>query len=767
MAKKHELMSTVARGALLFGLVTFATVPKVLAADATNIGTVNAQGGSGDQLPQIDQAEYQAPSQTPIDATEPTSLVTQHFIENSIVQTGNYDDAIKFTPSFTNVEPNGPGLQESKFINMRGFQDGQYNLTYDGIPLAGSPTSFHHESAVYFMENDLGGMQIDRGPGTASTVGNATFGGTLNIVSKDPSSNFWAGPYGTFGSFNTKLEGAELNTGTIDQLNGASLRVDVQHMDSDGFLTDSNSRRNNAYVKGIVPLNDTTTMSFVVMDNATEQHVPSGATLAEISQNYNFGLNNNPKSNNYWGYNQSTYATNLEYIGLQSDLGDGWKLDNKVYQVYFSHINVASTKNNDDAPQDFSNLSTSYDLGGAMLTKAQIASGAYTNQILGTTGKQDFNSWGDIMRLSKDLDIGQLRFGVWGDITANSYNQEQVDLSAGGLPYVKCSGTSLANCPSSGAWSYLLHDTANTYQAYTEFEWHPVEGLSIIPGFKYASYRMSEDAIYNSSTKLPFSGTKEWDAPLPSLEANYLLLKNWSVYAQVAEGNQAPPLNAFFANSIAAIPALHTWNYQAGTVYKTGPLLLSADVYYIEFTDFYSSYKDANNNTLYFSAGPATYKGVEFEGTYHLGYHLSLYGNLTYNNANYQNGVEIANAPNMTAALGLIYQDNNGFYGSLMGKEVGSQYGSDNATNTNAPPTLVDNYELKPYHYVDLAVGYDFKNDTSIVPFLRGARISFKINNVLDEHARIGYAGNDGGTNLPLYWVMPDRSFWGSLTLKF
>ena len=445
MAKKTLLRGVAALALVGCGIGAWSV--GALAADAGDLGTVQATtpGGTGaassGTAAKIDTAPYQAPSQTPLDVTQPTSIVSQHFIENSVVQVGNYDDAIKFTPSFSNVEPNGPGLQESKFINMRGFQDGQYNLTYDGIPLAGSPTSFHHESGVYFMEHDLGGVQIDRGPGMASTLGNATFGGTINLLSKDPLANLSAGPYATAGSFNTSLFGAEADTGAIKTMNGASFIVDAERLNSDGFLTDSSSQRTNAYGKGIIPIGTDTVISFVGMVNHTDQHVPSGATMQELSQNgYNFGMNNNPGSNNYQGYNFSTYATDLEYVGVQHNFDDGWVLDNKIYTDYFAHISVSSA-NNADLPADFTTLTHgSYNVGGTVLATS------LTNQILGSLGQQEYRAWGDMLRVSKDVSFGQVRAGLWLDRTDNSYSKENVDLSDGSLPEYKTSSLS-------GPWS--------------------------------------------------------------------------------------------------------------------------------------------------------------------------------------------------------------------------------------------------------------------------------------------------------------------------
>ena len=111
-----------------------------------------------------------APSSTPLEALQPASVITQDFIEKNLPMTANYDEAIKFSPSVFDTAPNGPGLAESQNISIRGFQDGQFNVTFDGIPFQDA-NDFTHHSTSYFMAHDLGLISVDRGPGTAATIG--------------------------------------------------------------------------------------------------------------------------------------------------------------------------------------------------------------------------------------------------------------------------------------------------------------------------------------------------------------------------------------------------------------------------------------------------------------------------------------------------------------------------------------------------------------------------------------------------------------------
>ena len=49
---------------------------------------------------------------------------------------------------------------------------------------------------------------------------------------------------------------------------------------------------------------------------------------------------------NYYGYNFYHVPTDFEYVGLKSDLGHGWMIDDKVYSYYYwnqQNYNSATT----------------------------------------------------------------------------------------------------------------------------------------------------------------------------------------------------------------------------------------------------------------------------------------------------------------------------------------------------------------------------------------------------------------------------------------
>jgi len=112
-------------------------------------------------------AETMAPTESRLDALQPMSIINLQTIQNSVAPSADYAMIANLAPSVTNFSSNGPGLNESK-PTLRGFSDGMYNVTFDGIPF-GDGNDFTHHTTSYFPAKLIGRETIDRGPGTAST----------------------------------------------------------------------------------------------------------------------------------------------------------------------------------------------------------------------------------------------------------------------------------------------------------------------------------------------------------------------------------------------------------------------------------------------------------------------------------------------------------------------------------------------------------------------------------------------------------------------
>jgi len=141
------------------------SMPGVALADTVELGTVGGSSGSGAATTTSLTAEKGtaasvAPTQANLRATQPQSVISRAFIEESVAPTGNFNTIVTVAPSIaTQPSPNGPGLSDTK-STLRGFTDGQYNVTFDGIPFGDSNDPTHH-STSYFPASVLGGVVIE------------------------------------------------------------------------------------------------------------------------------------------------------------------------------------------------------------------------------------------------------------------------------------------------------------------------------------------------------------------------------------------------------------------------------------------------------------------------------------------------------------------------------------------------------------------------------------------------------------------------------
>lgn len=712
-----SMLSAVAARAQTPGLATSTELGDVTVRAFPSISDPPAPGSAG----------YDTPSRGQLDAGQPTSVIGRGFIDRNVIPIQNYDSIIRYSPSVQNIEPVGPGLQQNFYQTIRGFSYKQFNSTFDGIVIPGTLTSFAPQSGAYFKAHDIGSVIVDRGPGTASTIGYATFGGTVAIQSKPPRDTFTVNPYASVGSFGTHLEGVQIDTGLLPQVGGGRGYADFQALDAGGYLTNTSTQQRNAFGRFDVNLDEHTTATFVALANSSYTHTPIGATLAQIrTLGVNYGLNRDPNSQAYSEYNTDHYTTDFEYVRIKSDLGDGWGIDDTPYTASYHHHGIVGLDPNGTT----ANLTSRYTANGMSLA----------GQVPGRQVHSDFRDFGNILRATKDTSIGQARAGFWFDYNSGGNYRYNVVLSQADRLYVRSGAT---------PFDYNYKLSLTTYQPYVEYALTPLPGLVITPGLKYTAVVRGLDATINATTKLPAQFRETYDALQPSIEARYTFNPHLVGYAQVAQGFLAPPIGVLQTTKPQQLNPSQTTNYQIGGTWQRDEVTLSADGYYINFNNRITS-QTVGGTAIYYNGGGATYRGLEAEGTVKLYPGLSLYANGTVNDAVYNHtGVRVANTPEKTAAIGPLY-DRDGFSALLIAKWIGGQFGQD--VGVNSVP-------IKSYATVDFAAGYT-------LPILNGRKLDFRlnVNNIIDDHHVIfnnGFAG-DGVT--PLYFTNPGRSVFFSIS---
>ncbi|GLQ87134.1 TonB-dependent receptor [Dyella flagellata] len=657
-------------------------------------------------------------------ATQPQSIIGSTYIQENVPPTGDYTDVAAIAPSVYTVTPNGSGLMEAAVVSIRGFQDGQYNVTFDGIPWMDS-NDFTHHSTSYFTNQETGSVVVDRGPGTASTLGNATFGGTITVDSISPEDKFNVHPYISFGSWDTAVEGARIDTGSFTS-SGTNAVINLQNNESDGYLTYAGQRRQSVFAKVVQPLGENTTLTFAAMWNKLNQYVPFGATKAQIAQyGINYALNNDPTSQAYYRYNEDKINTNMAYIGLHSAFA-GWTIDNKVYTYGYNHFGFNGEDPNGETPNG-----TFYSL----------------TDVPGQHMRNTNRSWGDIFRLAKEIGPGEVRTGVWYDHQDDIRWLYEFDDTLNLLNPVVNPGAATLQLASADR---RMTDTLVTIQPFVEYQWNITDNAYLVGGVKYNNFKRNIDAPVNQKTGTPLTYSKDWNATLPSLAFHYAFTSNWTAYAQWAKGYLAPNLNLFYVpNPVASDSAVapeKTTNIQLGTTWSSDRLTLSGDIYKINFNNFVQKHNVAGISEFY-NGGGVHYKGIELEGAYVLGGGFSVYANGSLNRAiqttdNQWN----ANTPHKTAALGFTYSKGP-IYASLVDKFIGRTYYTANAENDT---------RIGGYAVTNFAASYTFDpRITSVKDF----KIGFQINNLFNNTTINSLAGTTGADSTPLYFTIPARNF--------
>jgi iron complex outermembrane receptor protein len=707
-----------------------------------------------------------APVKSSLKATEPQSIVTREAIDQFIPATADYTQIVNLTPSMSGTSFNGPGLGEAK-STLRGFKDGEYNITYDGIPWGDANGPTHH-STSFFPSSTIGAVVVDRGPGEASQLGAASFGGSVNLFSPEVSDVRGGSQALTAGSWNTLMSVTKLNTGDIAQLNGAHALFNFQELSTDGYLTYNKATAYNQLVRAVFPLMDSWKLTVLGTWNFTKIHTNdnAGATLAQVAlHGKNYALNNDPTSPNYYNYNVVNKHTYFNYAKLTGDVTPSLKLEDTIYSYYYKN-DTESTLDPTLSPNDLAGI----DPNNPKLTPAQvqIARGLFTTTSAGVkqaghipayTKLNVYKIYGDILHLDQDLPFGALKAGLWIE-HADTGPRARFDYEAG------TRAQDFRQKVLAGVPQYLEYNQNSgwdQYQPFVDLVWNATPQLTVTPGVKYVNWEISVDADVNQKSRQPFHGSKTFEKTLYFLTANYRVRDNLSAYAQYATGILVPDISV---TQVAAPnlddlkPQLST-NYQVGVVYHGGSLTLDADAYYIEFKNkLQSALNPVTKETDQFNLGGSTYKGIEAQVTWLATGNLYVFANGSLNSARTKGlvdpthgitvvgGKQIAGAPESTAAVGAVFH-NDSWTVSLVDKYTGRQWA------TEGEPAA---YVIDGYHSADLTAVYRFGEGRY--------RIEGAIYNLTDSQ---NFTNIKPGKTVPYdqYFYQAERNYQVSLKVNF
>jgi iron complex outermembrane receptor protein len=704
-----------------------------------------------------------APVTASLKETQPASIVSRSFIEDSLPASADFNNIALISPSVSNSGgENGVGLNESK-TTIRGFQDGEYNVTYDGVPFGDTNDPTHH-SNTFFPSNTIETLVVDRGPGNASQLGQATYGGNLNLFSRETRADPSAEIKGTYGSFNTWLLRGVAQTGAIEKLGGTEIVLSAQHVETDGRLTLSPYRQTNLFGKAVIPIGSSVRLTLLSTYNKNRFNQPdkNGSTLQEVAAFGKFyNLNNDPTSLNYYKYNVTHKTTDFEIAKLDADISPNATFTNTAYTYYYDNETLSGAN------------ATTMPTGVVSPTGIVLADGkTKAPGVPGYTKTNKYRVWGDIPKFKYDFGFGTLTTGIWLEHSGTFRQQTDVDLLTGNFNYSE----KVVKNPKTGALTpqyvkFNQNSEGNHSEEFVELKLRPIAGLSITPGFKHVDFERKVNALYNQTTRYAETFGHDYQKNLPFATINYAITPQVSIYGQYAKGFLAPSLTVLYVaspNNSTVKPQTST-NYQAGAVFHGARLSIDADAYYIDINNKFASQTvtlaDGTTDTAWFNEGGVVYKGIEGQATYVLGHGLAVFANGSINSAREKVTHNIvSNAPKGTAAAGLLYKAGP-IKLSLIDKWVGPQYATSEsfvpATGLNAISRQV---RIGAYNDAIIAASYEWRN------FRFGLEVTDLFNSEKVENLGLSGSADPGSPynrTGDQFYYQPGRQVTGDITVRF
>jgi iron complex outermembrane receptor protein len=651
------------------------------------------------------------------DIPNAVSVLTQKDVQAENPVTGSIQTLLNKTPS---VVAYSQSLgQNEPTLAIRGVRNDELGETLDGVPinslLAGSGDYLSGAGVGSPVTlNEIDGVTVYPGLATPEHQGFSTAGGTIAYTTKQPTDDRYAELEGGFGSFDTQHFGFTVNTGKLgDGPDAAKVLMLYDQSETAGYVENTPAQYHNFMLNVVKPYdNGLSKVGLVVIYNdghGLVQTLPAPIPLADqVGQKFNF-----PISQGF--FNQSaqfltTILSDETYINKymifdgslffkhQSDTSDSYENPNDVADTYTPNVQgiyqfygcIGSGPDSDGlmGPQFTYNPAATY--GTCQAGESDEYSVGHNN-VVGITPKltifPDDHNTIVIGGLIAKANSGGTTYVYGGD----SAQQNEMD----GVNSLDIGGGE-----SRTIFSGYAQDTIRLLN----------NKLQITPGVKVDSaysdnIQQTTSGIYNPLKLQNFTKVGGY-----YFGASYNLPDNFILFGSLGKGSLFAPVGDYSEGTTAAgapTGSVNTLNpeivhlYEGGLRYDTPRLLLSADYYYQSITDAFAYFQNFLTNAQYYG-NTAGYlmRGVEANGEFKITPELSIFGNGSYDKAQYTTnafaldtlsedqfgyaftGTPLSNVPDWTGTVGLDY-DVGPFSSEVTGQYTGREFITD---DLDAPP---------------------------------------------------------------------------------
>ena len=214
-----------------------------------------------------------------------------------------------------------------------------------------------------------------------------------------------------------------------------------------------------------------------------------------------------------------------------------------------------------------------------------------------------------------------------------------------------------------------------------QLNWHPVDDWEVKLGARFNREERTTEDFTDNGVAIELSASKSFNQFIPSLTIAHDLSDATRVGASYSKGFQAGGISfAVFQGQAVPYDEEFIDNYELFLRHQLfdGKLLLNANVFYFDWSDQQVTIVFpggiANFDDIVVNAGESEVIGAEFEVEWQATADLNLFANVGIIDTEFKefevNGVDLAGmsfpqAPEFTANLGGLYQNDNGFFASM------------------------------------------------------------------------------------------------------
>lgn len=624
----------------------------------------------------------------------------------------------------------GNGVGYTGF-RIRGSAGTSINVMLNGVPYNDSESQGTFFVNIPDMASSASQIVIQRGVGTSSN-GTASFGASVNILTKNPDEKPYILGQFSAGSFNTMKTSFEAGTGKfLNNLFSVSARYST--INSDGYIDRAFSKLNSYNINALFEKGNTKIRFLTFGGKEKTYQAWNGIDAATYETNPKFNYSGaiydadgnivkyyDNETDNYW---QKHY-----HLLWEQKFSEKWNLETTFHLTngdgYYENYKQDAKFSKYDLPNIIEN--------GNTITRTDFIRKKWL----------DNSFYGVVSNLFGNFKNLNLNFGV----AANQYFGRHF----GNVTGVKYTNISEHEYYRNNALKNEISGFVKAIYKINQFE---IFGDLQLRNIDYKTYVIDANAEEGANL------SQKWTFFNPKFGVNYQI-ENGKIFLSYAHAHREPNRDDLFANPNTKPEKLH--DFELGLEKTFGDVAFTANAYYMNYVNQLVLSGEINmvGEFIKINSGKSYRLGIELGALAKISEKLNISGNLTLSqnknvdfkiednsSVNNLGNTSISFSPNVIANGIIQYKPIKNLQLNINNQYIGKQY-LDN--------TETKELQLKDYFLTDFNAQYEFKIAKQEIS------LQFLLNNIFNKK----YVNNGFVYYGPYYYAQAGRNFMLGLNFR-